>query len=106
MIKKNGIIKLPFIFGVLFFVVGYILYPLYKLCLAGFSQQNALQQLLQKTLLTAGFNSLLLSVITVMGSAIIGVYFAYIFHYTKTRFTTFFSTMVLLPIAIPPTPNA
>jgi iron(III) transport system permease protein len=102
MFKKITFQKAPFVFIVLFFIIGYIVYPLIKLFLVSIHQPEILKQLIEPTLLTASFNSVLLSVITVMSSAVIGVYFAYIFHYVNIKFKSFFSSIVLLPIAIPP----
>jgi iron(III) transport system permease protein len=102
MIKKYSIAKILLTVVVLFFVVGYIVYPLCQLLIQSFSEKGIYSELWDKTVYTACFNSILLSLISVIGSAIIGVGLAYIFQYKKFAFKSFFSTMVLLPIAIPP----
>jgi iron(III) transport system permease protein len=102
MTKKYSIAKILLTVTVIFFVVGYIVYPLCQLLAQSFSEKGTYTQLFDKTVLTACFNSILLSVISVIGSAIIGVWLAYIFQYKKFAFKSFFSTMALLPIAIPP----
>ena len=102
MAKKYSIAKIGITVAVLFFVVGYIVYPLCQLLEQSFSEKGTYGQLFDKTVYTACFNSILLSVISVIGSAVIGVWLAYVFQYKKFSFKSFFSTMVLLPIAIPP----
>jgi iron(III) transport system permease protein len=102
MTKKYSIAKIILTVAVIFFVAGYIVYPLCQLLIQSFSQKGTYSQLFDKTVYTACFNSILLSVISVAGSTIIGVWLAYVFQYKKFAFKSFFSTMALLPIAIPP----
>jgi len=102
MIKKYSIAKILLTGVVVFFVVGYIVYPLCQLFIQSFSEKGTYRQLFDKTVFTACFNSLLLFVISVVGSGLIGVWLAYVFQYKKFAFKSFFSTMALLPIAIPP----
>jgi iron(III) transport system permease protein len=102
MTKKYSIAKILLTVAVVFFVVGYIMYPLCQLLIQSFAEKGTYSQLFDKTVFTACFNSIFLSVISVIGSAIIGVGLAYAFHYKKFTFKSFFSTMALLPIAIPP----
>ena len=93
---------------VIFFIAGYILFPLYSVLKESFSGDGNLFSLAAyKNLLTgssaeAVINSVLLSVLTVIGSGITGVYFAYIFHYHKIPFRSFFSSLLLIPLATPP----
>lgn len=100
--KKIHFLPIVLGFFVLFFVVGYLVYPLFQLVSASFAENDVYTQLLSSNILRSGFNSVLLSTITIVGCAIIGVYFAYIFQYTHFRFKSFFSTLILLPISIPP----
>lgn len=93
---------------VLFFILGYILFPLYSLLKEslisserGFSL-SSYENILSTTSLRASFNSILLSIITVIGSGIIGVLFAYIFQYHRIPFKSFFTTLLLIPLATPP----
>ncbi|HMG82697.1 MAG TPA: ABC transporter permease subunit, partial [Ferruginibacter sp.] len=102
MTKKYSIAKILLTVVVVFFVVGYIVYPLCQLLVQSFLEKGTYSQLFDKTVFSACFNSIVLSVISVVGSAIIGVWLAYIFQYKKFAFKSFFSTMALLPIAIPP----
>lgn len=102
MTKKYSIAKIGLTVAVLFFVVGYIVYPLCQLLIQSFSEKGTYSQLFDKTVYTACLNSIVLSVVSVVGSAIIGVWLAYIFQYKKFAFKSFFSTMALLPIAVPP----
>ena len=100
--KKIAILPTFLTLFVLFFVIGYLIYPLFQLLLSSFAEKESYHQLFSSNILQAGFNSIFLSAITVLGSAIIGVYFAYLFQYTPFRFKPFFATLVLLPISIPP----
>ena len=100
--KKQQILPISLTLFVLFFVIGYLLYPLLQLLLASLAEKGVYSQLFSSNVLQAGFNSVWLSMITIIGSGIIGVFFAYIFQYTHFRFKSFFSTLILLPISIPP----
>lgn len=92
----------------LFFCVGYILYPLFMLVYSAFTgdgdsvSSGAFSSLFTGTVLQASLNSALLSVLTVVLSGLIGVMFAYIFHYKKIPLKTFFSAVLLIPLATPP----
>lgn len=100
--KKISFLHIILSIFVLFFVVGYLVYPLFQLISASFAENDIYSQLLSSNILRSSFNSIFLSIITIVGCAIIGVYFAYIFQYTHFRFKSFFSTLILLPISIPP----
>ena len=99
---QNKTIKFSVIAVTVFFLSGYVLFPLWQLVITSSSGANTIQLLNRKNVFTACFNSVLLSVISVAGSAVIGTYFAYIFHYKNIRFKRFLSAAILLPIAIPP----
>lgn len=91
------------LFGVVvFFVVGYILFPLLQLFREGAGVLKEHRSVFSKNTISAVTNSLVLSVISVVGSALIGTYIAYILHFHKFRYKTIFATIVLLPIALPP----
>ncbi len=89
---------------VLFFITGYIAYPLFSLVkesISVFTQGEALNSfydIASKSI----FNSVLLSIVTVLGSCIAGVYFAYRFQYYSFPLKNFFFTLLLIPIATPP----
>lgn len=89
---------------ILFFITGYIVYPLLSLVkesLSVFTQGetlNSFYDIVSKSI----FNSILLSIITVLGSCIAGVYFAYRFQYYNFPLKNFFFTLLLIPIATPP----
>ena len=93
---------------ILFFIIGYIVFPLYSLIKESFLDQDKLFSfgsyinLFSYTSLKATVNSILLSVITVIGSGIIGIYFAYIFQYRRIPFKSFFTSLLLIPLATPP----
>jgi len=99
---KNKTFKFFITAVTVFFLFGYVVFPLWQLVITSSSGTNALQLLNRKNVFTACFNSVVLSVISVAGSAVIGTYFAYLFHYKNIRFKRFLSAVVLLPIAIPP----
>ena len=93
---------------ILYFVVSFILYPLYSLLKESFLDSNGSLNLnsyvniFSSTSLKATYNSILLSIFTVIGSAIVGIYFAYIFQYHKIPLKSFFTTLLLIPLATPP----
>ncbi len=89
---------------VLFFSAGYIVYPLFSLVkesLPVITKAEALSSFYDIALRSV-FNSVLLSAITVIGSCITGVYFAYRFQYYTFPLKNFFFTLLLIPIATPP----
>ena len=93
---------------VIYFIAGYILFPLYSVLKESFTGEGhlfsfeAYKNLLTGSSAEAVINSILLSVLTVTGSGITGVYFAYIFHYHRIPFRSFFSSLLLIPLATPP----
>lgn len=93
---------------IVLFVIGYIMFPLYSLVKESFLNQEKMftfgsyLNLFSYTSLRAIVNSILLSVITVIGSGIVGIYFAYVFQYHKIPFKTFFASLLLIPLATPP----
>lgn len=99
---KTQTFKFFIIAVTVFFLFGYVVFPLWQLVIASSSGTNTLQLLNRKNVFTACFNSVLLSVISVAGSAVIGIYFAYLFRYKNIRFKRLLSAVILLPIAIPP----
>lgn len=106
--NKLTILNLAFFAIIIFFVVGYIVFPLYSLLKEsllsseGIFSISSYSNLFSETSLKATVNSILLSVITVVGSAIVGIYFAYIFQYHKIPFKSFYSSLLLIPLATPP----
>ncbi|MEO6695606.1 MAG: iron ABC transporter permease, partial [Ignavibacteria bacterium] len=97
-----------FIILILFFISGYIIFPLYSLVRESLISQEKVFSLISyanlfsSSSVNATLNSILLSVITVMGSAIVGIYFAYIFQYHRIPFKSFLSALMLIPLATPP----
>ena len=108
--KKNKLTtsSLFFIFILIFFISGYIIFPLYSLLKESLMSSEKIlsltsyTNLFSPTSIKATFNSILLSVITVIGSAFIGIYFAYTFQYHKIPFKSFLSALLLIPLATPP----
>lgn len=85
-----------------YLLVAFILFPLYNLVAGTKSWSDVATTLVQKQTLKACLNSLLLSFFSVVGSAVIGTYFAYTFHYKKIWLKSVLSVLILLPVAIPP----
>ena len=106
--KKSSAVNILLTGMVIYFIAGYILFPLYSVLKESFSGEGnlfsfeAYKNLLTGSSAEAVINSILLSVFTVIGSGITGVYFAYIFHYHKIPFRSFFSSLLLIPLATPP----
>lgn len=96
------------LFIVLFFSAGYILYPLYALVSSAFSDGAgnftfaAFMKAISGTTVRAAINSISLSVITVALSGFTGLLFSYILHFQKIRAKSFFSSLLLIPLATPP----
>lgn len=102
MIHRQNPFRLLIIVVTCFFVFGYIIYPLWQLFVIGSLQQNLIAIIADKNVWSACFNSFFLSTISVIGCCIIGTYFAYAFHYKRIWLKPLFSTLLLLPIAMPP----
>lgn len=105
--KNFGAGKLILFLITAYFVVGFIAYPLYSLVAESLTFEDKLTfasylEILKPSHLLAAFNSVFLSLITVAGSGVIGVYLAYAVQYHKLIFKQFLSTLLLLPIATPP----
>lgn len=97
--------------GLLCFVyVGYVLYPLMaivqeSLMMNGnFSFGNYLEMasLRNSANVEAVWNSILVSFLSVAGSCVVGVFFAFVFTQLDFPFRGFFSRIAILPIALPP----
>lgn len=106
--KRSSLANILLTGIVIFFITGYILFPLYSVLKESITGEGhlfsfeAYKSLLTGSSAEAVINSILLSVLTVIGSGITGVYFAYIFHYHKIPFRSFFSSLLLIPLATPP----
>ncbi len=93
---------------VVFFACGYILFPLYELAKESFStgiqgySTGAYNHLLRSSLLEATINSVAISILSVIGSGIVGTFIAYVFQYIEFPAKSFFSKIVLIPLALPP----
>ncbi|MGA7159625.1 MAG: iron ABC transporter permease [Bacteroidota bacterium] len=96
------------LFIVVFFACGYIVFPLYGLMkeslapgIQAFSLQAYLQ-LFRPSVVEATFNSVLISILSVIGSAVTGTFIAYVFQYFEFPAKRFFSKAALIPLALPP----
>ncbi|MEP7146913.1 MAG: iron ABC transporter permease [bacterium] len=100
--KKLTPVNILLLALIIFFITGYIAYPIYSLIKESFSfftnGSNFFAEILSGSIL----NSVFLSVITVTGSCIVGLFFAYIFQYRKFPLRNFLFTLLLVPIASPP----
>jgi iron(III) transport system permease protein len=96
------------LFIVVFFACGYILFPLYELVKESFSTGTlgysfqAYSHLFRSSLLQATFNSVAISILSVIGSGVVGTFIAYVFQYIDFPAKSFFSKIVLIPLALPP----
>ncbi|MDQ3194014.1 MAG: iron ABC transporter permease [Bacteroidota bacterium] len=87
---------------IIFFISGYIAYPIYSLVKESITFFSNNTSSFSEILSGSTVNSVLLSVITVTGSCIFGLFFAYIFQYRKFPLRNFLFTLLLVPIAAPP----
>lgn len=85
-----------------FLVLGYIIYPLGRLLAVGLSTPAAGAALLHRQVLQAAINSVLLALGSVAGSAVAGTGLAYALRYGRIRGRSFWATVLLLPLALPP----
>ncbi|MEO8666275.1 MAG: iron ABC transporter permease [Ignavibacteria bacterium] len=87
---------------IIFFVTGYIAYPVYSLIKESILFFTNVNCTYSEILSGSIFNSVFLSVITVTGSCIAGLFFAYLFQFRKFPMKNFLFTLLLIPIAAPP----
>ncbi len=88
---------------VVFLACGYIVFPLYSLLKESLSQgARAYTDLLHSSLLQATVNSVAISILSVIGSGAVGIFIAYVFQYIDFPAKSFFSKIVLIPLALPP----
>ena len=104
--RKFSIFEYFLLFLVIFFAIGYIIFPLLSLFKESFGESgfsfDSYKELFNPTVLSSAFNSIILSIITVIGSAVIGIALAYYFHFYKIPYKNFFSVVFLIPLATPP----
>ncbi|HEX2788172.1 MAG TPA: iron ABC transporter permease [Ignavibacteria bacterium] len=90
----------------IYFIAGYIIYPLIILVKESLFQEESWFAvgfiLYNFTSIESITNTLLLSVISVIGSCIIGTYLAYIIHFKRLKNKSIISSLILIPIATPP----
>ena len=89
-----------------FFALSYILFPLWSLVresTGGTSFSfDAYRGLLRPSLLEAALNSILISILSVIGSAVVGTFLAYVLSFVDIPGKAFFSRALLIPLALPP----
>jgi len=101
-LKKN-LFKILSLFVIIYFISGFILFPLFNLTSESFTNLSNLKEFFSNpNLYEAITNSLLLSVLSVVLSLILGVYLAYLIHSYRIKLKSFLSAFILLPIATPP----
>jgi len=101
-LKKNlfQILSLILIF---YFIIGFILFPIYNLSLESFiNLNNIILYLSNPNIYEAVLNSLTLSILSVIISLILGVYLAYLVHFYKIKLKSLLTSFLLIPIATPP----
>lgn len=100
---KKNLFKILSLFIIIYFISGFILFPLFNLTSESFTNLSNLKEFFSNpNLYEAITNSLLLSVLSVALSLILGVYLAYLIHSYKIKLKSFLSAFILLPIATPP----
>jgi len=88
---------------IVFLAFGYILFPLYALLKESLLQgSRAYTDLFRSSLLQATLNSIAISILSVIGSGVVGTFIAYVFQYFDFPAKSFFSKIVLIPLALPP----
>ncbi len=99
------------LFVVVFFAAGYILLPLLSLLKESFQpggtsgllfSLRAYIDIFHSTFIEASVNSVAISLLSVLGSAIVGTFLAYVFHNFEFPLKPIFSKLVLVPLALPP----
>lgn len=97
--KKITPVNLFFLAAIIFFAAGYIIYPFISLIkeISGVTEKGSFE-----IISISIFNSVFLAAISVAGSCLIGLYFAYFFRFKKFPLKNFFLTLLLMPIAAPP----
>lgn len=100
---KKNLFKILSLFVIIYFISGFILFPLFNLTSESFTNLSNLKEFFSNpNLYEAITNSLLLSVLSVALSLILGVYLANLIHSYKIKLKSFLSAFILLPIATPP----
>ena len=98
--KKLTPVNIFLLIVIIFFITGYIVYPLLSLLKESLAVSSFSSFI--ETASRSAFNSILLSVITVAVSCLIGIYLAYKFQFRNFPFKNFLFTLLLIPIAAPP----
>ncbi|HTR81691.1 MAG TPA: iron ABC transporter permease [Bacteroidota bacterium] len=99
---------LPLLLLVSFFALAYILFPLWSIVkesIAGSAGRftfESYRSLLRPSLLEATFNSVAISILSVIGSAVVGTFLAYVFQYIDFPAKSIFARVLLIPLALPP----
>lgn len=102
--KKLSPLNIFLLTLIIFFIISYIVYPLFSLFKESFLifKSGASLNSFFETVSRSTINSILLSVLTVLGSCLIGVYFAYVFELRKFPLKNLLYALLLIPIATPP----
>ena len=106
--KKLKPVEIFLLIPVLYFIIAFILYPLFSLFLNSFASDTSsftfkvFSDLLSANVLKASFNSILLSVITVAGGLITGTALSLIFYFYNIKNKKLLEALFLIPLALPP----
>ncbi|CAN5511238.1 iron ABC transporter permease [soil metagenome] len=94
---------------VIYFIVTFILYPLFSLLANSFISDSTsgfslkvFGDLFSPNVLKASLNSILLSLITVAGGLIVGTSLSLFFYFYKIKNKKLLETLFLIPLALPP----
>lgn len=102
--KRLTSLNIVFLFVIIFFITGYICYPLFSLVTESLSffRTEQWSASFSDSIFQSTINSILLSLITVLGSCVFGVSLAYFFQYRTFPLKNILFTLLLIPIAMPP----
>lgn len=105
--KKISLPNLILLSVILFFLAGYVGYPLYAIISESIKTPDgisfsAYSKIFDGNVFVALKNSLWLSLITIAGSLLIGLILSATLFFLKIPLKSFFSTLFLIPIATPP----
>lgn len=95
---------------VVFFVIGYIFYPLLSLLrqsvqpfgATSLFSFRAYSDIFHSTFVEAAMNSVAISLLSVIGSSVIGTFLAYVFYNFDFPLKSVLSKLALVPLALPP----
>lgn len=104
--RRISSVSAPLLFVVVFFATGYILFPLYSILKQSVLSNAAVFSLEayrpRSSLFEATLNSVVISLLSVLGSGVVGTFLAYVFASFDFPGRKVLSKLVLVPLALPP----